>query len=160
MPKKMIPPALLEQVKEKLLRKIERRPDGCWIYLGATNDIGYPTWRPYTTSKTQYVHRCSYEIFHGPIPDGAEVDHICHVRNCVNPDHLQALSHRENLMRSPNQPAAKNARKTHCIRGHELTPENTYEQPRGRGCVECRRMRARGELGPVARLREQDRLRA
>jgi hypothetical protein len=145
---RIIPETLVETVKAKLLTKIQVLDNGCWIYLGNTNDGGYPTWRPYPTSKVEYVHRCSYEIFNGPIPEGLEPDHTCKRRNCINPEHLEAVTRRVNVLRSDN-PAGINARKTHCIRGHEFTPENTYPNGRdrkGRGCVACRNMRNAGRI--------------
>jgi hypothetical protein len=93
-----------------------------------------------------YAHRVLYRLVNGPIPIGAEIDHLCRNRSCVNPDHLEAVSHRENLMRSPIAPAAINARKTHCKYGHEFTQTNTYVSSGRRRCRLCQAVYGR----PVA----------
>jgi hypothetical protein len=76
---------------------------------------------------------CTYA--HGPIPDGYTVDHLCNVRLCCNPDHLKAVPHHENVNRGENNFYAINARKTHCVRGHELPP---YVVGGVRICKACR----------------------
>jgi hypothetical protein len=84
------------------------------------------------------AHRFSYEIFIGPIPDGMTVDHIaCNFTSCCNPDHLRVCSNRENGLRG-NSAAAQNARKTHCVNGHEFTPENTRTTSERRRCRRCK----------------------
>lgn len=84
------------------------------------------------------VHRLAYVRWVGPIPDGLELDHLCRVRSCCRPSHLEAVTHRENTLRSPITPAARNAKKTHCDYGHEFTVENTYRmRAGGRSCRAC-----------------------
>lgn len=79
----------------------------------------------------------------GPIPEGLDLDHLCRVRQCVNPDHLEPVTARENLMRSPLTQASINSAKTHCKRGHEFTPDNTRIFPKSgsRCCKTCERQR-------------------
>lgn len=87
------------------------------------------------------AHRYSYMVHIGPIPAGLTVDHLCFNPPCVNPDHLRLLTHADN---AANQ---RDAYKTHCIRGHEYTPENTYLRTGGNGkreCKTCHRDRQRG----------------
>ena len=86
------------------------------------------------------VERVAYEMVVGPIPDGLQIDHLCRVRNCVNPDHLEPVTPRENTMRGYSI-QAQNARKTHCIHGHPFEG-NTYARPDGnRECAVCKKAR-------------------
>lgn len=108
---------------------------GCWIYTGALMPTGYGH-----SSRNGYAHREAYEAVNGQIAPGLTIDHLCRVRKCVNPAHLEAVTQRENTLRSPIAVAAINARKTHCKRGHEFTPENTYTPRSGaRICRACRK---------------------
>jgi len=111
----------------------------CWIWAGAGNGHGYG--RRQIRGRTFMAHRLSYEQARGPIPAGLELDHLCRVTMCVNPDHLEPVTRAENIRRGTS-PFAANARKTHCKRGHEFTPENTYINPRNgaRWCRPCMRM--------------------
>jgi hypothetical protein len=73
----------------------------------------------------------------GPIPEGLTIDHLCRVRHCVNPAHLEAVSERVNILRG-NGAGARNARKTHCVKGHAFTPDNLYRDYQGyRRCRRC-----------------------
>lgn len=119
-----------------MTRYIENQA-GCWIWQGATNKA-----TGYGTLSNDYAHRLFFEATKGEIPAGMTIDHLCKVRNCVNPDHLEAVSQRVNNCRSGN-PAGLNAQKTHCLNGHEFSPENTRIITRstgdGRMCVTCNR---------------------
>lgn len=123
---------------DRVLARVSRNANGCWIYTGALDRDGYATFSVYGVG-TLKVHRLMYEARVGEIPDGLEIDHLCRVRSCVNPEHLEAVTRRENSLRSESF-AAVNARKTHCIHGHEFTPENTYYRtPTHRQCRQCGR---------------------
>lgn len=82
------------------------------------------------------AHRFSYEVSVADIPDGMVIDHLCRNGLCVNPKHLEAVTNVVNVMRGEGA-AARNARKTHCNKGHELTPENTYNRRNRRACKTC-----------------------
>jgi hypothetical protein len=89
---------------------------------------------------TKISHRYAYEISVGPIPEGLTIDHLCRVRACVNPAHLEAVTQWENTMRAPETLGAINAAKTECLRGHPFSDENTYYSRDGRRhCRECAR---------------------
>lgn len=115
--------------------------NGCWIWQGATLPNGYG-WKR-TGQKTGPVHRAYYEHYVGPIPKGLTIDHLCEVKLCVNPEHLEPVTSRENNLRSPNTLAGKNVRKTHCINGHPLFGENLATRTSKDGhvhrvCKKCR----------------------
>lgn len=116
---------------------------GCWNWTGCTSKDGYGIL--VIRRKTFYMPRYSWEIKHGPMPDGLEPDHLCRNRACVNPDHLEPVTHRVNVLRGES-PTAKNARKTSCVNGHPFTAENTYITPStgGRSCLTCTRATAPG----------------
>lgn len=113
--------------------------DECWVWTGAPDSTGYG--RVKCNDKHDLVHRVAYMLEVGPIPPGRQLDHLCRNLLCVNPRHLEPVSSRENTLRGFGVTAA-NARKTHCKRGHEFTPENTIARPLGRNCRACRRIRA------------------
>ena len=95
--------------------------NGCWPWVGRLQVDGYATISH--ELKEVRVHRLTYEWHKGVIPDGLVIDHLCRVRHCVNPDHLDAVTAYENFLRG-DAPAAKNARKTHCKNGHPLSGSN------------------------------------
>lgn len=126
---------------EKFWSKVEKT-DTCWLWTGPRLPNGYG--RLWLNGRLRTVHRLAWELARGPIPDGLVIDHACRVRNCVNPDHMEVVTGGDNTRRGIG-PTAINARKTHCIRGHEFTPENTYWPAKGgRICRACARQRQVG----------------
>lgn len=115
--------------------------DGCWEWQGKTTR-GYAYTRNPFNMKNTRVHRLTYETFRQEIPEGLVIDHLCRNRKCLNPDHLEAVTLVENVMRGESQ-HAKNARKTHCKHGHEFTTENIYSWRGKRMCRECRTINKR-----------------
>lgn len=92
--------------KERFFRKIKKTKD-CWFWKGYINEHGYGlvAWG----KGLKYVHRVSHEIHKGEIPNGLEIDHLCGITHCVNPDHLEAVTHRENVVRSFTRRKEQNA---------------------------------------------------
>ena len=90
-------------LEQKLWPYVNKDGDGgCWVWFGAQctpNGYGQLYITVDGVKKKLYVHRVAYELVIGNIPDGLEIDHLCRVRNCVNPDHLEAVTHRENILR-------------------------------------------------------------
>lgn len=108
---------------------------GCWLWCGQEVFGGYGAF--WGGRRTVKAHRFSYEIKFGAVPPGFQLDHLCRVRLCVNPDHLEPVTHRENCLRGISFSAA-NAKKTHCIHGHELTADNLMPRKDSRRiCREC-----------------------
>ncbi len=120
-------------------RRIKVNGGGCWIWCSGKNKDGYGK---FTIGRiTRSTHRWTYEALVGPIPVGLELDHLCRVRSCCNPDHLEAVTHRENCSRGTvgHATAARELSKTHCPQHHPYDATNTYVTPAGRRqCRICR----------------------
>lgn len=127
---------------QRFMDKVDTSGD-CWPWTAATDRQGYSRFniRRGKRNVMVYAHRYSYEHFVGPIPDGLQIDHLCRVRACVNPSHLEAVTGRINVLRGGTI-TARNAAKTHCPQGHEYTPENTYTSRGWRECRPCSIARA------------------
>ena len=132
-----------ETVRERLVRRsIPITESGCWIFDGCLDNKGYGqigiggrTWR---------AHRLSYSVFIGPIEDELEIDHVCRVRSCINPTHLEAVTPQTNCLRGVSS-AAGYAARTHCTKGHPFDDENTYrrtDSPNARKCRMCEKQRS------------------
>lgn len=129
------------EIREKFWGHVQTSDD-CWIWLGGHEREGYGH---FTVGKgknrvTIRAHRFAYELLIGPIPAGKELDHAeCSNPRCVNPAHLEPITHKENVLRGQS-PSAIHARKTHCMNGHEFTTETTHFRLRSNGKVQrvCR----------------------
>jgi hypothetical protein len=145
----------------------EHRPElgPCWVWTAAKAGSGYGVF--YLDGRQRGAHQVAYILFREPIPDGMEPDHLCHPadgsctldkkcphRLCVNPDHLELVTHRENVRRGTSL-FAKNMAVTHCPKGHEYTPENTRIRigrsgHENRSCKECNLLQKRtGKINPL-----------
>ena len=116
---------------------------GCWLWLGACSGR-------YGSYKHQYAHRLFYEREHGPVPEGCEIDHLCAVPCCVNPSHLEAVSHAVNILRGRRCSTWKSC-DTKCKHGHDLSNPSAYYRSAISDkvfCKECQR-------GSVRRYRQR-----
>lgn len=127
---------------ERTMSYISKSSD-CWVWLGKPANTGYgQIGFGYPNRKVRNAHRVIYELLVGEIPDGKQLDHLCRNRLCVNPEHLEPVTQKENLLRGDTIPA-KNKAKTHCVRGHKLSGDNirTYGKRGGRQCKPCMNIR-------------------
>ena len=124
---------LLTSLPEKISRHISYEPNtGCWLWIGADDGHGYALLR--RERKTRRAHRFIYELLVGPIPSGLDLDHLCRVRACVNPKHLEPVTRAVNLGRGEHRNGSE--KRTTCPQGHiydEVT-KNGW-----RACATCRR---------------------
>lgn len=147
-------PIFAQRLLDRLQAQMVPQSNGC-IWLTTKPDAeGYS--RTSIQNRSHRAHRVIYELLVGPIPDGMTIDHTCHDpsecqpgptcphRRCVNPEHLEVVSSVENIARGGSF-SSENAAKTHCVHGHEFTPENTYRPPltSRRQCRAC--IRAAGK---------------
>lgn len=124
----------------RFMAKIQAADNGCWLWRGGTR-AGYGVF--WLDGELVKAHRYSYEHSYEPIPEGYEVDHLCRTPLCVNPLHLDAVTHRENILRGDTIMAAK-AKQTHCIHGHLFDMLNTImKSNRTRRCRACHNERNR-----------------
>lgn len=122
---------------DRFWSKVDKSGD-CWEWTNVKNNKGYG--RFCLQGKLLMSHRVSYEIIVGKIPDGLELDHLCRNPGCVNPKHLEAVTHKENMRR------ARGNKPNHCIRGHELTPDNIYIKYKGKTLYrQCRTCNIKGD---------------
>jgi hypothetical protein len=125
---------------DRFWARVDRHgPDECWPWLAGTNAVGYGQLR--FEGKPRLAHAVAYELTVGPIPAGLEIDHDCENKPCCNVRHMTLRTKAEHTARH-------NPRRTHCKRGHELTPENTMTDADGnRRCRTCENERQRERYG-------------
>lgn len=112
--------------------------NGCMLWRGATNGKGYGQLQ--TNRKNMYAHRIAYSLMKGDIPEDMVLDHLCRNTACVNPDHLEPVTVKENARRGIIAEVNRNraSKRTHCRRNHPLTPDNIVNRKDGvRACRTC-----------------------
>lgn len=136
------------RLPERFWSKVRMNDEtGCWEWVGAINKGGYSRFNWPTRKDAVYGHRLAYETLVGAIDDDRHLDHLCRIKRCVNPSHLEPVTCRINLLRGTGA-SAVNAVKTHCPAGHPYDAENTYTWTSERGvtmrqCRICRREHVR-----------------
>lgn len=146
-------------LQERFDAKVDKRHGGCWIWHGAANHLGYGQIWLSDEKRVDMAHRVSLRLVGREIPEGWDVDHLCRTPACVNPDHLEPVTHAENMARAPWSAPEYQRAKRACKYGHPFTPENTQyvnnKSGTRRRCKECRkreaqnRTRKRAGLPPI-----------
>lgn len=137
---------------ERFLALVDVVPGACWPWKGSKSKDGYGQFTLSGRRGEKRIriapYRFIWEHFNGPMPEGLEPDHTCNNRKCCNPEHIEPVTHSENQIRSyrrgRKRPGvdyrAAKSRPTHCPKGHEYTPENTYHTTNSTiYCRECNR---------------------
>jgi hypothetical protein len=125
------------RLPERFWAKVVVADTGCWLWTAGKFRKGYGCFRVGgRTGKTWGAHAYAYAMLVGPVPDGLVLDHLCRTRLCVNPDHLEPVTHRVNILRGDGPPA-RNARRVGCMRGHPYSHHNGRQWV----CLICNRMR-------------------
>jgi|SRR3989304_1904727 len=127
----------MSNIWKRFWSKVSIQLDGCWLWTAGKFSNGYGLFSLGTKPRSNALaHRFSYQQLVGKIPEGRDLDHLCRVRHCVNPAHLEAVTRSENLRRGK-----KRTLKTHCKYGHALNEGNLYVKDNKRHCKICRRNR-------------------
>lgn len=140
----------MPDIPDRILSKFTvNHETGCWEWLACTTATGYG--RAWDGERVDWAHRILYQIARGPIPTGMVLDHLCRVRHCVNPAHLEPVTDAVNTARGdcPDITRARHRAKRFCKRGHELFGPNVYHSPSGRRV--CRKCRALHKAAHAAR---------
>ena len=129
-----------ERLLERFVRQIEWGDTDCWPFRGVAIKGDYRQFK--VNNQNVLAHRWAYRYFVGTIPEGLTIDHLCQRSRCANPDHLEAVTMRENILRGYGLPGM-NARKTHCPRGHPYDRVKSNGHGMSRVCRRCERAGAR-----------------
>lgn len=138
-------PKITEDQEHNFWSKVS--PTGfCWLWTASVCRSGYGNFNVGRMGRKFKSHRIAYTLLVGKIPDGLELDHLCRVRRCVNPDHLEPVTPEENRKRSQRVNngnyirAISAGQRTHCSKGHEYTEITTYRYKDGRkDCLICKK---------------------
>ncbi len=138
----------------RFLSKTEKT-NTCWLWKAGKTSRGYGCF--YAQGKQGTAHRWAYEHHKGPVPEGLQIDHLCRVRHCVNPDHLEAVTQTENIRRGEG--GRNMLDRTHCPKGHPYNEENTISVKKQRGkaqrkCRVCRNEQQRRRYRRLMKLAE------
>jgi hypothetical protein len=148
----------MKTVQERFWEKVDMT-GRCWEWTGVLHEKGYGIF--YLEGRSRLAHRISFEFKSGKIEHGLTLDHLCRNRKCVNPDHLEPVTNKENVLRGEGRTAV-NAKKAHCIKGHLFDLANTrITSSRRRCCITCKKeldrlykIRLKNEFGYAADRRK------
>lgn len=135
---------------DRIRRRCVVTPTGCWCWTGGHYGNGYAAVYDPRTRRNGLGHRLAFEAFIGPIPDGLEIDHLCRVRDCLNPAHLRAVTHRVNVLAASDTAAAISASRSACPRGHPYSGRNVRGDRTCRVCLAAAEKRRRERLRAAA----------
>ena len=132
---------------DRLWSKVNvRGPDDCWLWTASLHGKGYGQFN--TGRRIMNAHIVVYELDRKfEVPRGLEIDHLCHVRTCMNPSHLEAVTKAVNILRGHSLMAVQ-ARQTHCVAGHELSGSNVYWYGKNKTHRMCRACKRRRQSSP------------
>jgi hypothetical protein len=126
---------MIEKKIKNFFNKVDKNgQNGCWLWIGCISNGGYGAFYG-INRKVEPAHRFYYNIVNGEVPKSLDLDHLCRVRNCVNPEHLEPVTRSINLLRGKNW----HRDRKHCKNGHEWTTENTYKSKTQRVCKICQK---------------------
>lgn len=128
----------LSKLEQRFWSKVQKT-DSCWNWLGGKNTRGYGHIE--VNYKKISAYRLSYQLIKGKIPENKEIDHLCRNHACVNPDHLEAVTHKENVRRG--DVSKYNSIKTHCPQGHPYSGDNLYNNNGRRHCKTCGKIKGK-----------------
>jgi len=141
---------LQERFEEKYIPVTE---SGCWLWTAYCSKDGYGKFHSNRLDNT-LAHRVSYEMYKGKIPEGMQIDHLCKVRCCVNPDHLEPVTQQENIRRGETGINFRSV--THCPKGHAYDEANTsFKKSGARRCNACARIYAQLKRDELKSLKDQ-----
>ena len=142
----------MQTLEERFWPKVEKTEE-CWNWKASLNGRGYGQIGVVINGKPKncVAHRIAYELVKGPIPEGLTLDHLCRNRLCVNPDHLEPVTNKENIMRGTGM-SVINSKKTHCPQGHPLIKGNLIPNKLKQGvrrCLTCARIQRRASMRKI-----------
>lgn len=125
------------EFQEYITSRVDIDENGCWLWVLTRDPDGYG--EGCFQKRKRRAHRLAWEAFKGPIPPGFHVDHLCRVRHCVNPEHLEPVTAGENIRRG----LTGYTRRTECKRGHKFAEHGRLDSQGRNQCRECDRLRNR-----------------
>lgn len=128
---------------ERFWTKVDKADNGCWGWIAYRDPDGYGNFS--IEGRTKRSHRVAYELLISSIPEGMQLDHLCRNRGCVNPDHLEPVTCRENILRGESF-QARNARKTHCLHGHLFAEYGFSSGDTSRRCRLCHNQQSKRSM--------------